>query len=101
MIFRASYPRLVSLFVFLFVTLQTSALAHAAQYGDDHTHDGVVCEVEAIASEQDAITPPVPVIDTIFVADTDAVYETAFVSAAVTPPPGRAPPPRSPPTSHA
>lgn len=95
---KRSYHFLIGCFAFLFVTLQGSALAHAAQYGDNtHEHNGVVCTVDAIAAEQD-VSLPVPVSFNIPAPALAQLYAQAYVSAAVTSPQGRAPPPRGPPT---
>lgn len=89
--------RIISLFAVLFVSLQTGALAHAAQYGDiPHDHDGMVCEVETIASEDVAIAP-VPVVFEPVIINEPVIYGAAYTSAAYVKPQSRAPPPRAPP----
>lgn len=94
---RSAYRSLIALFAVLFVSLQTTAVAHAAQFGDvPHEHDGMVCEIQTISSEQDVIEPLVGETSA-FVSVSPIVYETPYVSAPVVTPPGRAPPPRSPP----
>jgi len=87
---------LTALMAILFVVVQTSAMAHAIHHDDaPHSHEGVPCDIEAIASEQDVIEPlsTVKVITEIAVTD----YETVFMSATYVIPQGRAPPPRAPP----
>lgn len=94
---RSAYHSLIALFAILFVSLQTTAVAHAAQFGDiPHEHDGMVCEIQTISSEQDAIEPLVAVASD-FIVVIEVVFEAAYVSASYVTPPGRAPPPRSPP----
>ena len=46
----------------LFFALQGFAQAHAASHGgEDHSHEGVPCEITLIAAEEIVITPPTPV----------------------------------------
>ena len=46
----------------LFFALQGFAQAHAASHGgEDHSHEGVPCEITLIAAEEIVITPP-PVV---------------------------------------
>lgn len=96
---RRSYHFLIGCFAILFVALQGAALAHAAQYNDNvHEHNGVVCAVDAIAAEQNAIVPLSPVTD-IPVLPLEVSFVEVFVTAVILTPPGRAPPPRSPPAT--
>ncbi len=82
----------------LFFALQSTAIAHAAQYGTDpHDHNGIVCTVDAVAADTDIIVPSAAVFETPHVTITPH-YFSPFISAAIAAPPGRAPPPRSPPT---
>ena len=46
----------------LFFVTQGFAQAHAASNGDDdHSHEGIACEVALIAAEHVVISPPPPV----------------------------------------
>ncbi len=82
----------------MFIALQSTAIAHATQYTEaSHSHEGLLCEVEAIATEHDVIEPAV-----IDLHDPEVEFvernTSVFVSQNYITPPGRAPPPRSPPT---
>lgn len=95
--FKHIYRMALSLFALLIVSLQSSAISHAAQYDDaPHEHDGVVCVVDAITSDTQVVLPA-PLILSAPAEQPDAVFETVFNTAAYVTPPGRAPPPRSPP----
>lgn len=88
---------IIALFLLLFVGIQTAALAHSAEYGcDPHDHESVACHIEAIAADPDGIEPGSAILNSPFTPFKTEI-KTVFVSAAVVTPPGRAPPPRSPP----
>lgn len=79
------------------MAMQSASIAHAAQYGEgSHEHNGMVCAVDAIAADQDVIVP-VPATVLAPLAIIAPAYNTPFVSVSYITPPGRAPPPRSPP----
>lgn len=91
------YQGVLTLLVGLFILLQTSAIAHATQYGEAvHEHDGQVCVLDAVTEEADAglLDTVLPIKD---FRPFTTHFETAFVSLSYLTPPGRAPPPRSPP----
>lgn len=47
------------LFVTLFLAVQGISQAHATSNGgEDHSHDGVACDVMLVAAEQVVLTPP-------------------------------------------
>lgn len=88
----------LTLLATLFFALQSTAIGHAAQYGDgQHDHNGIVCTVDAIAADQHALMP-VPVAVPTPMPEFTASYFPSIIAAPVMTPPGRAPPPRSPPT---
>ena len=76
--------------------MQALAVGHAAAHADQpHKHYGVTCDLKAVA-EAPAVLPkaepvpqPAPAAEPLVIPDT----QTPFWSR----PPGRAPPPRSPP----
>jgi len=90
-----SFLRLI--FISLLVWSQAASLSHVAVYGDEpHEHDGVICDVGIIASEVQAVLPPVPVQP--YVPAIGAEHPEPVVTNAVWIwPPERGPPPRSPP----
>lgn len=95
---RRSYHLLIGAFACLFVMLQGTALAHAAQYGDSsHEHNSIVCTLDALATQQTAIIPPAP-ITFVPVISQRTVFTAAYISFDCSTPQGRAPPPRGPPT---
>ena len=84
-------------FIALFLAVQGLSLAHATENGgEDHTHEGIACDVAVASVQQTIITPPVelpaptilPVPETGHVAPTSMVYQHYE---------GRAPPLRGPP----
>ena len=84
----------------LFVLLQGASMAHAAQFGSDHSHDGVVCEAVIVAEEEAEVLPPLPAAAVLpeppVVPATRAVLHSAPVTAfAARAPPVRGPPPYS------
>jgi len=95
---RSAYHIFLTLFAVLFVGLQTTAISHAAQYEDvPHSHDGMVCDVEAIADDVEVLQPTLIAYGpTEYFAP--AIFNQAVIETVYVRPPGRAPPPRSPPT---
>jgi len=92
-----SYHVLVSLLAALFLLVQAGTWAHAAQYGDaPHEHDGVMCVVDAVTSEAACVLPIPPQSEPVANDQALPVFEP-YVSVAYLTPPGRGPPPRSPP----
>jgi hypothetical protein len=90
---------IIALFLLVFVGIQSHALSHATEYcsdHDEHHHEVIECHVEAIAAEAD-VSVLYTIIDSPLIIPHKTKFETVFVSAAVINPPGRAPPPRSPP----
>ena len=87
-------------FVALFLLMQSFAVSHASAHGHhDHGHDGIQCEIEVIASEQDGVNPPSALADTVVTSPAETVFRKAYVSATYPGAGGRAPPPRGPPVS--
>lgn len=96
---RRPSSRRIALLAALIVFVQALALGHAAAHADEpHDHYGVTCDLSAVAHVQAVI----PVVDPGPVRLPDAVPLIAATGAAPVwiRPPGRAPPPRSPPTLH-
>lgn len=90
---------IIAFCLLVFVGLQSYALAHATEYCNDHYehhHEVIECHVDAIAAEADVVVP-CTITDFALLIPHKTKFETVFVSAAVINPPGRAPPPRSPP----
>ena len=91
---RVWLASLVAAFILL---TQGVALAHAAEHGLDHSHDGVVCDLTVLSEETADVEPPLPAV---------AVPQPAPVVPHVPRPhgavdlpalPARAPPVRGPP----
>lgn len=81
----------------LYVLIQSFSLSHAAEHnGEDHEHNGVVCEITLIAPEADVILPPSLTIITPEPYDVPISYQACVGSIFITPP-CRAPPSRGPP----
>ena len=81
----------------LFFTMQGFAQAHAASNGgEDHSHEGIACDVALIAAEQVVITPPALLPTPLILP-----RRIKAVPLALQPAPrsfdSRAPPPRAPP----
>ena len=81
----------------LFFTMQGFAQAHAASNGgEDHSHEGIACDVALIAAEQVVVTPPAPMPAPLILP-----RRIKAVPLALQPAPrsfdSRAPPPRGPP----
>ena len=85
-------------FAALMLWLQAASLAHASAFeGPDHTHDGVVCQLQIIADDElllPAVNTPIPLI-----FQADPATPTYTPNVIWHRPQGRAPPPRGPPTS--
>ena len=81
----------------LFFAMQSFAQAHAASHGgDDHSHDGVPCEVALIVAEEIVITPPTPVPAPVFMSRR-IISPRLIIRPAHYSYDGRAPPLRGPP----
>ena len=81
----------------LFFTVQGVSQAHAASYADDdHTHDGIACDVMLMVAEKDVLTPPA-IVPSPFSRPERADYVVAPSTAAIRSFDSRAPPPRGPP----
>ena len=82
----------------LHVWSQAGALGHAAEHGfENHEHEGIVCQLDAVLIQHQAILPDPPVL----VPPRPGLENSAHISAGPgegRPPPARAPPPRGPPT---
>ena len=81
----------------LFFTMQGFAQAHAVSNGgEDHSHEGIACDVALIAAEQVVITPPALLPTPLILP-----RRIKAVPLALQPAPrsfdSRAPPPRGPP----
>ena len=89
---------MVAAFAALFLLLQGASLAHAAQYGSEHSHDGVVCEAVPLAEEAEALAPP-PARHTLpEPAPAPLLAPVPYAEPALANAPARAPPSRGPPT---
>ena len=81
-----------------FLMVQGMSQAHATEHGgEDHSHDGVACEITLIAVEQIIATPPVPV-PTPLKAASKSNWAVPFDKDRPRTFDSRAPPPRGPPT---
>ena len=80
----------------LFFTTQSYAHAHATEYGEDHHHEGVPCEIALVAAEQSVLTPPLPV-PAPFILLRRVIILPPGVKLTPRRFDGRAPPPRAPP----
>ena len=98
-----AYPRvlrrwLAAAFAAAFLLLQGLSLAHAAEYGAEHSHDGVVCDVALLVEDADAVEPPQPAIATPVERPAAPRAVTPHLAPTLATPPARAPPVRGPPT---
>lgn len=85
--------------IFFLASFQLASALHMAAYGSEHSHDdGIACVSDAVQGEEQAILPTsngrafLPAPTTVHL-----VHRQVPIAWGV--PPGRAPPPRSPPTS--
>ena len=90
---------LASLFAALFLLLQGAAFAHAAEFGVEHTHDGVVCDMGVLAEDETEVEPTLPVPAVPEPAPAAPFAPAPCVSPDVPAQPARAPPPRGPPAT--
>lgn len=94
---RRLHIAIIAIFALLFISLQSFALSHGAAYGDGpHEHDGVICDISLVTSDDQAIEPELPVFDrpeNTLATASFAVYRSADNIT----PPAQAPPPRAPP----
>ena len=84
-------------FAVLFLLLQGVSLAHAAEHGSEHSHDGVVCEAVIHSEDEtavDPVLPPAGLPEVTPAAPREAAPYRAPASASA---PARAPPARGPP----
>ena len=82
----------------MFLFVQGVSQAHAAEHGgEDHTHEGIACEMALVAAEEIIVTPPVPV-PAPFKAVSKSKWAIVFDKDRPRSFDGRAPPPRGPPT---
>ncbi|KCZ59308.1 MULTISPECIES: hypothetical protein [Hyphomonas] len=87
----------LALLAALFVFVQAHALSHAAEHGDEpHDHYGAACELSVIATDQ--ILLPAAPSEPFVLPPAPGATEPCISAANWTRPPGRAPPPRSPPS---
>ena len=85
------------LFALAFLMVQGVSQAHATEHGDeDHTHDGVACDIMLVAAQQIVATPPVPV-PAPFKAVSKSNWTIIFDKGRPRTFDSRAPPPRAPP----
>lgn len=83
----------------MFMCVQATGLSHAASYGDHpHEHGDIACSLDAVAEDEDVFLPAPPAPDDIGVPSDAAPARITAPNHSFWPP-GRAPPPRSPPTS--
>ena len=92
-----SFPLVKALFVALFLWVQGASLYDAAAHGDTpHDHYGVSCELTTAVKADIAPLPIAPVLlcpaRAVILAELTAIDYRSWSR-----PPGRAPPPRSPP----
>lgn len=82
----------------LFVTVQIFSLAHAAEYGNEsHQHDGIECLIASVSTADVAVPKQLPSSFTYF-RSIQLNYKVFLDLLSWSHPPGRAPPPRGPPT---
>ena len=55
-----TYRWLIAAFAVLFLLLQGMNLAHAAEHGSEHSHDGVSCEMVLLTEEHVDVAPSPP-----------------------------------------
>jgi hypothetical protein len=87
---------LAPLLVFIFLAVQSLALVHNANYGEDHDHDGHACDIALFVAAchfTDATPPVVPEPTVQVTPEPIALVATAIVAA-----PNYRPLPRGPPT---
>ena len=93
-----SYRSLIGAFIVLFLAMQSYSLSHATSFGDEHhDHDGVACDITAIAPDEDINLPietPQSTIEDFSIPD----YDNGFVPRPFDIFLTRGPPPRAPPT---
>ena len=91
------YPSLVGLLVAALLLFQTGQWANATHICDEpHEHEAIMCVEDALASET-ACVLPVPVQSGIITNHQSVPAFEIYLSVSFATPPGRAPPPRSPP----
>ncbi len=90
--------RLICVFAaIVFVWLQSAALVHAAQYGEEtHEHNGISCSVALHLEEVGDVLPVSVKIYAPFVKPLETAYFQTDLNIYVIPQ-SRAPPPRGPP----
>ncbi len=82
----------------MFLLVQGVSQVHATENGgEDHSHDGVACEITLLAVEQVIVTPPAPV-PSPFKAVSKSNWTMTFDKDRPRTFDSRAPPPRGPPT---
>tara|TARA_R100001086_G_C11640492_1_gene204397 strand:+ start:181 stop:459 length:279 start_codon:yes stop_codon:yes gene_type:complete len=89
---------MIALLAALFVFVQALAFCHSSAHADEpHDHFGIACELTTVSSKSPFILPELPATGEISVT---AGEPQKLVATPVlwTRPPGRAPPPRSPPS---
>jgi len=92
------YHYICVVFAAVFILFQSATLAHTTEHGDNsHEHDGMVCVVDAIAADVEYVHPIV-IFATPIIYSSDTKVTTLLKPVFYARPPGRAPPPRSPPT---
>jgi len=81
----------------LFFAMQGFAQAHAASNGgEDHSHEGIACDVALVAAEQVVITPPA-LVPTPLILPRRIKSPALIIRPAPRSFDSRAPPPRAPP----
>jgi len=94
-----AYRWLVGAFLALFIALQSSSIAHAAEHIEAQDHpDCISCEYTVLA-DSDGVIPPIPPAFGVIISGTVETAYPDFTSALYIRPQGRAPPPRGPPSS--
>ena len=85
---------LVAVFVLL---SQGVAYAHTVEFGLEHSHDGVVCDIGVLAEDEADVEPPLPAPALPAPPPARPLADTPYASPAIAARPARAPPPRGPP----
>jgi len=92
-----TYRSLAAILATVFLVFQVFTVAHAANFGENsHDHDGIACVVGVMSYDEQGVLPVEPAFEPI-ITYSFSVFQTSYQSIAYLTPPGRAPPPRSPP----
>lgn len=96
---RRSSSRRIALLAALIVFVQALALGHAAAHAEEaHDHYGIACDLSVVSHVQAVVPAPDP--GPTLLPETEPLISATVSEPVWTRPPGRAPPPRSPPALH-